>query len=231
MKEKLRIVAFLLLAFINSIYGDLSNGVKLSEINHVRLSKNVNLNVNLPSIRHSKLNSDGLFCQKVIAYYKGTFKNRQNPNLNYTAQFQVQLNASQSDQRIYVIFDQWNSTLLANNLFSFDFAYENWDILGNQIGASYWGPFSSQSSDFILTLDHGTHQKWDNSINILYFNMFNNSFKLENSIGKCTAYQLDLRNVWNMVPSLVDYCVCCDDYLPDPSLNCPVNPWHQKRCE
>lgn len=231
MKGNLRLFLVFLLAFIDLINGKLSGGAKLSEINHLRRSKNVKLNVDQPTIHHSKLDSNGPFCQQIVAYYEGTFKNQHSPNLKYTAQFQVRLNASQSDQRIYAIFDQWNNMLLPNNSFSFDFAYDYRDIWGDQIGASYWGPFASQPSEFVLTLDHAKNQKWDNSINILYFNVFNNSFQLENSVGQCTAYQLELQNVWNMDPSLVNYCVCCGDYLPDPSLNCPVNPWQQKQCE
>lgn len=178
--------------------------------------------------RHT-LNSDGPFCQNLVAYFEGTFRNQLNPTLNYTAQFQVRMNVNKTSQRINVIFDEWNQTLLDNNAFSFDFAYSNRYVWGDQIGASYWGPFASKPSDFVLTLDHAKHQKWDNSINLLYFNMFNNSFQLENSIGQCTSNQLESRDVWNMVSSLVKYCVCCEDYLPNNEiLNCPINPWARK---
>jgi hypothetical protein len=63
------------------------------------------------------------------------------------------------------------------------------------------------------------------SFPLLNFHNFNNTFILDNAIGKCTNNQMytDYRDLSD--PTLYSYCVCCGDYNPDPALNCPVNPW------
>lgn len=196
---------------------------KLGEIDASRSRQSDGLAVR--NVRHTVLASDGPFCPKVTAYYQGTLKNKQNPDLRYITQFQVRLNADQSTQRIYVVFDQWNDTLLSRGPFSFNFIYNNKNFQGDKIGTLYSGPFARKESDFTLTLDHETSQTWDNSINILYFHTFNNSFQLENSIGKCTDNPPMFHNDYAPDSNLYKACVCCDNYNPHPALGCPKSPW------
>jgi hypothetical protein len=92
------------------------------------------------------------------------------------------------------------------------------------IGDTYSGPRATQTSDFELQLYHGNSQKWDDFSTILDFDPFWNSFQLSNSIGQCTNSQMDVTDGYTMDPSLVNYCICCGEYSPDPQLSCPLNP-------
>lgn len=65
----------------------------------------------------------------------------------------------------------------------------------------------------------------DNFFHILYFEYFNNSFVLDNPIGKCTKNQSNLNDNWKPNSSLYDYCICCGGYQPSEESGCPANPW------
>lgn len=51
-------------------------------------------------------------------------------------------------------------------------------------------------------------------------------FTLPKAIGQCTSYDETRNRTYpNSNPNTYQACFCCGEYQPDPSLNCPVNPW------
>ena len=68
-----------------------------------------------------------------------------------------------------------------------------------------------------------------NFFHLLYFEHFDdNVFTIDNTTGQCSNSQMALNDIERPDYSLLQYCVCCGDYLPDDLLECPDNPWAPK---
>lgn len=64
-----------------------------------------------------------LECQKLTAYYIGTFQNSYKPSFKYKFQFQLSLNADHKERRVYAKVDYWNETYTDSGSFDIDFLY------------------------------------------------------------------------------------------------------------
>jgi len=78
-------------------------------------------------------------------------------------------------------------------------------------------PFPEYPTDLRVSVDNNR-----DFLDILYFPNFLDNFNLDNAVGKCTNNQLENAR-WPPNLSLINYCVCCDDY--EQGSQCPNNPW------
>jgi hypothetical protein len=65
-----------------------------------------------------------LKCKSVIAYYVGKFQNPLDPSDIFNLEFQLKLEANDTDQNIYVRADKWNSSLADPGDFQLQFFYD-----------------------------------------------------------------------------------------------------------
>ncbi|KAI6171128.1 Protein of unknown function DUF229 domain containing protein [Aphelenchoides bicaudatus] len=165
-------------------------------------------------------------CKSLTAYFVGVFKNRFRPRYFYDLQFELKLNAVDSEKEIYLKAIHWNESLSASSDFDMDFYYDDgWkDPLCSDVKQGCSGPYSTRNSDFTLDLNAETAH---DSFHLLYFKQFANSFVLDNPVGQCTSNQMSLDDVYTPDATSFKYCVCCGSYSPDLFLGCPENPWAQ----
>jgi len=170
-------------------------------------------------IQQSLPSSNTVSCQKIVAYYVGKFQYSwsTDPNSGFNAQFQISISANKQEKKIQLEIEQLNRTYSGNQ----DIYFALNDIQNAYFcetrGSKCDIPFSEYLTDLRVSVDNNF-----DIYDIMYFPNFLNDFSLDSAIGKCTNSQ-SLGARWPPNPSLIDYCVCCDDYSSESQ--CPTDPW------
>ncbi|KAI6177765.1 hypothetical protein M3Y97_00943500 [Aphelenchoides bicaudatus] len=161
-------------------------------------------------------------CEKVIAFFDGTFHNKIQPMVNSWAQFQLQLHANQTDRLVYAHINKWNQTVSKSRDFEFGF-HDKFCKVG-QVCTTRFDNFYG----LYLATKNGLNSKRNNNYQFLYFNDFENSFQLEYPVNGCTKVKaIKHPGEFATDDGYLQFCLCCGEkYKTDSSLDCPRNHWY-----
>jgi secreted trypsin-like serine protease len=64
-------------------------------------------------------------CQSITAYFTGTFKNQDNPDRYYPAQFEIKVTVNLTEERYHIITTHWNESVSKSDEFNIRFMASN----------------------------------------------------------------------------------------------------------
>jgi len=152
---------------------------------------------------------------KAVGYFSGKFQSLSVPSMQFSANYEIKLNADANDRQIYYSFQSNVSNIYANIL-PIGVANYYCKVRGQTCSA----PFVRQPTNLLLdVVASGMYPS------IFGFPLFENTFTLTNAVGLCTNVSTQYSFFdYKVDPALYRFCVCLgDEYNPHPSLNCPEN--------
>ncbi|KAI6170429.1 hypothetical protein M3Y97_01153300 [Aphelenchoides bicaudatus] len=169
-------------------------------------------------------NAENITCKNLVARFKGTFKNINHPDLPLDVDFKVSLSAKDNQKRTYFTMDSWNNDAIKTTAIRFyaDDHQHGWTRCNPVNSTDCFMPYANGNAEFTFKLAYYSNGVMQNLFHFLYFENYNNSFTFDAIDGRCTNNVPSNTDDWGADTTRFNACMCCDDYSPDPSLNCPV---------
>jgi hypothetical protein len=114
----------------NDLVWKLNHERKLEIITESQQQEPTNVAPGKSKLRHGIQSNNcftlaGPYCQSIVAYFVGTFQSKSATAPNFTAEFQVRLDANLKKRRIVVDVEQWSEEFANSGDFELDFYYSN----------------------------------------------------------------------------------------------------------
>ncbi|KAI6169956.1 hypothetical protein M3Y97_01170000 [Aphelenchoides bicaudatus] len=163
-------------------------------------------------------------CKKLTAHFKGIFQNNIDTSRLLAVDFQLSLNAKDTEQRTYFTMEYWRNENVQVSDIEF-YAHDTQHLHGvycNPVNSTNcFLPYVTGNPEFYLEIDYYSNGYWQTEFDFMYFPTFDNSFTFDSIDGKCTNNVPGYPNGLEPDTTLYTACMCCDDYSPSSSLNCP----------